>query len=119
MTPTLVFKSRQPYLALGSPGGSKIITTVAQTILNYYIFGMNLNEAVVGPRFHHQWQPDVLYVEQRGFDVNTIQKLISMGHTVKERSPIGEVMALGFSQDGTFITPVADPRRSGGCATGF
>jgi len=119
MTPTIVFKSGRPYLALGSPGGSKIITAVAQAILNYNIFGMSLTEAVTAPRFHHQWQPDILYVEQGGYEVTAIQKLIGMGHTVVERTPYGEVMALSFSHDGVFITPAADPRRSGGYATGY
>lgn len=119
MTPTIVFKGNRPYLALGSPGGSKIITAVTQTILNHSLFGMSLSEAVTAPRFHHQWQPDILYVEQGGFKINAIQKLIGMGHTVTERTPFGEVMALSFSQDGSFITVAADPRRDGGYGTGY
>ena len=119
MTPTIVMKSGRPYMALGSPGGSKIITAVAQTIINYDIFDMNLTEAVTVPRFHHQWMPDQLYLEQGGYDVVTIQKLIGMGHQVSERTPFAEVMALSFSSDGLFLTPAADPRRGGGCATGF
>jgi gamma-glutamyltranspeptidase/glutathione hydrolase len=119
MTPAIVFKSGQPCMALGSPGGSKIITAVAQTILNHYIFDMSLSEAVHAPRFHHQWLPDKLYVEEGGYDIRVIQKLISMGHSVTERTPFGEVMALGFSDDGAFITVVADHRRSGGTAVGY
>ncbi len=119
MTPTIVLKSGKPYMALGSPGGSKIITAVAQTIINYDIFKMNLTESVTSPRFHHQWLPDKLYLEQGGYDVVTIQKLIGMGYEVIERTPYAEVMALVFSDDGLFITPAADPRRGGGCATGY
>jgi gamma-glutamyltranspeptidase/glutathione hydrolase len=119
MTPTIVFKSQQPYMALGSPGGSKIITAVAETILNHYIFGMSMKEAVSAPRFHHQWLSDKLFLEQGGYDIKVIQKLINMGHAVEERPPFGEIMALGFSDDGVFIIPAADPRRGGGCATGY
>jgi gamma-glutamyltranspeptidase/glutathione hydrolase len=119
MTPTIVLKSGQPYMALGSPGGSKIITAVAQVIINHNIFGMNVNEAVRSPRFHHQWMPDILYLEQGHYGIGIIQKLIGMGHNVKERTPYSEVMALGFSDDGIFITPAADPRRGGGSAVGY
>jgi gamma-glutamyltranspeptidase/glutathione hydrolase len=119
MTPTIILKSGQPYMAVGSPGGSKIITAVTQTILNYYLFGMILADAVSAPRFHHQWLPDKLYLEQGGYEINIIQKLIGMGHNTTERSRYSEVMALGFSEDGMFVTPAADPRRGGGCATGY
>jgi gamma-glutamyltranspeptidase/glutathione hydrolase len=119
MTPTLVFKSRQPFMALGSPGGSKIITAVTQAIINYHVFEMTLTESVTSPRFHHQWLPDKLYLEQGGYDIQTVQKLINMGHAVTDRTPYAEVMALGFTDDGGFIIPAADPRRSGGCATGY
>jgi len=119
MTPTIVFKGKIPYLALGSPGGSKVITAVAQTIINYRIFEMPLHEAVSHPRFHHQWRPDTLYLERGGYDPATIEKLTEMGHHVVERSRYGEVTAIGFSEDGRFMTGAADPRRGGGCAAGY
>ncbi len=119
MTPTIVLKGKQPYLALGSPGGSKIITAVAETIINYYIFGMPLHEAVSHPRFHHQWRPDTLYLERGGYDPSAIEKLTAMGHHVVERSPYGEVTAVGFSDDGRFLTGAADPRRGGATAAGY
>ena len=80
---------------------------------------MSLSEAVKAPRFHHQWRPDILHMEQGGYDIGIIQKLISMGHNVKERTAYGEVTALEISEDGLFITPVTDPRRSGGAAVGY
>ena len=113
MTPTIVIKSGRPYLALGSPGGSKIITAVAQIIINYHIYGMTVGEAVAAPRFHHQWLPDLLYMEQGGYDITTIQKLIGMGHNIKERSRYSEVMAVEFSPDGKFFIGAADPRGPG------
>ena len=119
MSPTIILNSRKPYLALGSPGGSKIITAVAQTIINYRIFGMTVSEAISTPRFHHQWRPDKLYLEEGGYDINTIQKLISMGHDIQERSRYSEVMAVGFSPDGQFMTGAADPRQEGGHVAGY
>ncbi len=118
MSPTIIFESGQPYLALGSPGGPKIITAVAQAVLNHRVYKMSLAEAVAFPRFHHQWQPDKVFVEQGGYSIDVIQKLIGMGHNVEEMPQYGEVMVLGFSQGGAFITGVADPRGAG-YAAGF
>jgi len=113
MTPTIVFRGDQPYLALGSPGGSKIITAVTQTIINKRVYNMNLTEAISAPRFHHQWRPDILYVEENGFDPDIIKSLTAMGHTVEARPPYCEVMAVEFSPDGLFMTGVPDPREDG------
>jgi gamma-glutamyltranspeptidase/glutathione hydrolase len=113
MMPTIIFESGQPYMALGSPGGAKIITAMAQTIINHRVYGMTVAEAVSAPRFHHQWLPDKVFLERDGYNINIVQKLISMGHFVEERMPYCEVMALGFSQGGVFITGVADPRGPG------
>jgi gamma-glutamyltranspeptidase/glutathione hydrolase len=113
MSPTIIFKENRPYLALGSPGGSRIITAVAQTIINYNLFGMPLAEAVSAPRFHHQWQPDKLFLERGGYSPDVIRRLADMGHIVEEQAPFCEVMALGFVTDGWFMTGAADPRRAG------
>ncbi len=117
MAPTLVLKNREPYLVLGSPGGSRIITTVAQTILNVVRFGQPLEQAVAQPRAHHQWLPDVLYLEQGKFDINTIQSLIRYGHVVEERSPFGEVHAI-FVNEAGLMSGASDPRGRG-AAGGF
>lgn len=82
MTPTIVLKNGQPFLILGAPGGSRIITGVMQVLLNVLDFGMNIQEAVDAPRFHHQWQPDRLYTE-RGISPDTIAALRARGHTVE------------------------------------
>ncbi len=119
MTPTLVFDKGLPYLALGSPGGPKIITAVAQTIIKYHVFGLPLYEAVASSRFHHQWRPDTLYLERDGYNPATIQRLKNMGHHVIERTPFGEVMVVSFSKNGAFMTGAADPRRGGGHAAGY
>ncbi|MCX6835505.1 MAG: gamma-glutamyltransferase, partial [candidate division Zixibacteria bacterium] len=91
MSPTLVLRDKQPFLILGSAGGSKIITTVAQAIIDITRFGMTPQAAVAAPRFHHQWLPDSLYLEKKGFDAATIQKLLAYGHQVRERTPYGDL----------------------------
>ena len=113
MTPTIILKAGRPYLALGSPGGSRIITAVAQTILNYHVFGMSLPAAVAAPRFHHQWVPDSLFLEQNRYDDRIIERLTDMGHLVGRQKPFAEVMAIGFSDNGTRLSAAADTRREG------
>ena len=112
MSPTIALKNGKPVLALGSPGGSKIITTVAQAFVNYYRFNLNLKQIVNMPRFHHQWLPDTLYLEEGGFDINIKQDLIAKGHNIKERSQYSELMIISINEDGK-ITGAADPRRNG------
>ena len=75
MTPTIVLKNNKPSLIVGTPGGSTIITSVFQTILNIYEFDMNVQDAVNAPRFHHQWLPDVIIIEKNNSD-NTIDSLL-------------------------------------------
>ncbi len=115
MTPTIVLKGKQPYLILGSPGGSKIITSVAQTILNFTRFDQTLGQAVTQPRFHHQWLPDVLYVEEGAYDITVIQTLIRFGHNVQERAPYGDVQAIYIDETG-LMSAVPDPRGAGEAA---
>lgn len=82
MTPTIVAKDGKPFLVLGSPGSSKIITTVANVLMGVITYGMNIQEAVDAPRFHNQWLPDVLYVE-RWFSPDTVGDLQKMGYHVQ------------------------------------
>ncbi|HOP06239.1 MAG TPA: gamma-glutamyltransferase [candidate division Zixibacteria bacterium] len=112
MSPTIVFRSGKPCLVLGSPGGSKIITTVAQTIINIERFGMSLQEAVDQPRYHHQWLPDIVYLEEGKFSIQTKQGLIGMGHVIKERTPFGDVQAIMIRSDGLY-EGASDPRENG------
>ncbi|UTW59810.1 gamma-glutamyltransferase [Kordiimonas sp. SCSIO 12603] len=123
MTPTFLFKDGKPLMATGSPGGSRIITTVLQTILNVMDFGMNAQAATSVPRFHHQWFPDKIYTEA-GFSLDTRRILAKMGHDVSLDPVKGRVGVLGAEQsvmmtpDG-YITGAADPRRPGSHAAGF
>lgn len=89
MTPTIVEKEGKLWMVVGSPGGSAIITAVAQTILNTYEFGMSMQDAVNAPRFHHQWLPDTVTFELEGFPEELKAQLESKGYQVnKGRTPI-------------------------------
>jgi gamma-glutamyltranspeptidase/glutathione hydrolase len=109
MTPTIVFAGGEPWFATGSPGGSRIITSVLQMIVNVIDHGMNLAEASSAPRMHHQWYPDVLQLES-GFSPDTVQLLESFGHTVQDASySMGSLQSVGV-RDGVF-RGASDPRR--------
>jgi len=115
MSPTLVLKDGRPFLILGSAGGSKIITVVAQAIISLTRFDLSLQETVDLARFHHQWLPDQIYVEEERYDVATIQRLIGYGHQVEERTPYGELEMVHIGPTG-LMTGAADPRRCGSVA---
>ena len=87
MAPTLVEKDGQVVLALGSPGGSRIITTVLETALNLIDYGMGLQEAVDAPRFHHQWLPDAVFAEPYAFSPDTQKLLEGMGYKIVVQAP--------------------------------
>ena len=112
MSPTLVLKDGRPFLILGSPGGSKIITTVAEAIIDFVRFGMNIEETAAFPRFHHQWLPDLIYLENGGFSMDVKQTLIRYGHTVEERTPYGDLQIIYIDPLG-LMTAASDPRNRG------
>ncbi|MBE1439797.1 gamma-glutamyltranspeptidase/glutathione hydrolase [Agrobacterium vitis] len=82
MSPTIITRDGKPFMVIGSPGGSRIITITLEAILNVVDFGMNISEAVNAPRIHHQWQPDKVYVEPYALSPDTISKLKDMGYTL-------------------------------------
>jgi gamma-glutamyltranspeptidase/glutathione hydrolase len=92
MTPTIVVRDGKAFLVLGSPGSSKIITTVANVLMGVVDYGMNIQEAVNAPRFHNQWLPDVLNVE-RWFSPDTVQALQKMGYKVQVGLGYGEYVS--------------------------
>lgn len=108
MTPTIVFKDDKPVLVTGSPGGSRIITTVLQVLVNVIDHGMNVADAVSAPRFHHQWQPDMLFLEP-GFSPDTVALLEAKQHTVKTVSTMGSAQSIAV-HDGVSYG-AADPRK--------
>ena len=116
MTPTMVFKDGKPYFATGSPGGSRIITTVLQVILNIIDHDMNVSEASHVPRMHHQWYPEELYIE-KGISHDTQSLLRGKGHRVKYRSAMGSTQTI-MIRDG-YIFGSTDPRRPDGSCVGY
>jgi len=93
MTPTIVEKNGKLFMSVGTPGGSTIITSVLQTILNIHEFNMTMQEAVNAPRFHHQWLPDEISIERKGFSVTTVNELKKLGYIINEKDApiIGKV----------------------------
>jgi len=109
MTPTIVLSDGQPWFATGSPGGSRIITTVLQMVVNVIDHGMNLAGATMAPRVHHQWFPDVLQVES-GISPDTVRLLRERGHDVRDsRASMGSLQSVGI-KDGVF-RGASDTRR--------
>ena len=96
MTPTIVEKDGKLFMVVGTPGGSTIITSVLQTILNVYEYKLSMQEAVNAPRFHHQWLPDLITFEPSTFDNTTIDKLKAKGYLINEKATpiIGKVDAI-------------------------
>ena len=96
MTPTIVEKNGKLFMVLGTPGGSTIITSVLQTILNVSEFKMGMQEAVNAPRFHHQWLPDEVLVEPNKFEKSILENLSKKGYKINEKSSpvIGKVDAI-------------------------
>jgi gamma-glutamyltranspeptidase/glutathione hydrolase len=103
MTPTIVEKEGELYMTLGTPGGSTIITSVLQTIINVHEFGFSMQSAVDAPRFHHQWLPDEIRMEPNSFNIDLIKELEALGYSINlKRSPvIGKVDGVLVIDDGT------------------
>ena len=102
MTPTIVLKNKEPFLILGSPGGSRIITAVLQTILNVTIHNMNIQKAVSAPRVHSQWLPDVIMAESYSIIKDVETSLINKGHKILPYKNVGDVNAILINEDGYF-----------------
>jgi gamma-glutamyltranspeptidase/glutathione hydrolase len=115
MSPTIVLKDGKPVLVTGSPGGSRIISTVLQMIVNVIDYRMDVAAAVAAPRLHHQWLPDEVRVE-RGFSNDVLFELKALGHLVVE--PMGQTSAnsIAVTPSGPFGAP--DPRTRGAAAEG-
>ena len=110
MTPTMILKDGEPFVVLGSPGGSRIITTVLQVVMNIIDHDMNIAEAVHAPRIHHQWLPDQLELEP-GFSPDTVKILELYGQNVKAGRAMGSVQTI-MHKNGYFYG-ISDPRRPG------
>ena len=109
MTPTIVAQNGKLSMVVGTPGGTTIPTSVFQTIMNVYEFGLPLKEAVHQKRFHHQWLPDRIVMEEGGLPEEVVQQLQAKGHAVLNREPIGRVEAIMVLPNGK-LQGVADTR---------
>ena len=115
MTPSLVFKDNKPYIVTGSPGGSRIITTTLQVILNVIEHNMNIAQAVGAPRFHHQWKPDVIRIEQ-GFSNDTLNLLHQRGYKTVLKSSMGSAQSILVTP--SYFYGTADTRKPDALAQG-
>lgn len=118
MTPTIVLKDGRVLLVTGSPGGPRIINTVFQIILNVIDHGLNVQEAVDAPRFHHQWLPDVLLFERHGLVRDVGEALRAKGHTLAERTSMGDAHTI-YVDPGTGMRLGAGDPRQEGSAVGY
>lgn len=119
MSPTIITKGDQPFLITGTPGGSTIITTTLQIIINVIDHQMSLEEAVSAPRFHHQWQPDAIWHGPGGIPDEAKPVLEAMGHrniSLRFRSGIGDANSILYDADTQTIYGMKDPRSDGAAA---
>ena len=116
MTPTIVFHGGKALFATGSPGGSRIITTTLQLIMNVVDFDMNIAAATAAPRFHHQWLPDTLRVEV-GIGGDALDLLTALGHQIEIGNAMGSAQTVMRVDEG--FVGAADPRRTGALAQGY
>lgn len=117
MSPTIVVKDGKTWLVTGSPGGSRIITTVLQMVVNTIDFGMNVAEATNAPRFHHQWLPDELRVE-KGFSPDTLKLLEAKGQKVALKEAMGSTQSIMVGPDG-MLYGASDPRSPDDLTAGY
>ncbi len=116
MAPTLVLKESKPFLATGSPGGSRIITTVLQILMNVIDHDMSIAEATVTPRIHHQWLPDELRIEE-GLSPDTVRLLQGLGHNVMVTNAMGSTQSIMRLPEGLF--GYSDPRKRNALTLGY
>ena len=127
MTPTIVQRDGRPWMIVGTPGGSRIITAVLHTVLNVVDYGMDIQEAVDAPRIHQQWMPETTFVEPRALSPDTQALLVGMGHKLTTPQPENHLAAILIGAPALNAAPVPgkrfygalDPRRNTGLALGY
>lgn len=112
MSPTIVFKDNRPFMSLGTPSGTRIITCVAQTILNRIEHKLNLWDSVTAIRYHHQWYPEEIRIEEPGMSPKVEEQLKNMGYKINKKDLGCKIQAIEVNDDGTLLG-VSDPREEG------
>jgi gamma-glutamyltranspeptidase/glutathione hydrolase len=118
MSPTILAKDGKLFMVTGSPGGRTIINTVLETIVDAVDFGMNAQEAVDAPRFHHQWLPDVISYERFGFSPDTVKELERRGQTLREGGGQGVAQIIIYDAKNDVLEGGNDRRAADGAAVG-
>jgi gamma-glutamyltranspeptidase/glutathione hydrolase len=113
MTPTIVLKDNKPFLAIGSPGGSTIITVVLQVLLNVIEFNMNIKEAIDAPRIHHQWLPDKIDFEKFSIINDVKENLIKLGYVIGDETTLGRAEGIMYDYKNKIFFGATDPRGYG------
>ena len=119
MTPTILLKDGKVFMVTGSPGGSTIITTVLQSIINVVDYGMNIQQAVDAPRFHHQWLPDSVMVDPDYLTPEARAALVAMGYSFHESGPWGADEAILVDPKTGMLHGANDRARPAGLAKGY
>jgi len=115
MSPTILLKDGEPVLALGTPSGTRILTCVTQTILNYVEHELSLYDSITATRYHHQWQPNEIRIEESGLPKKTVRSLMRMGHQLNFKNLGCRVQAI--AKEGSKLHAVSDPRGRGYIST--
>jgi len=118
MTPTIILQDEKPFMVIGSPGGSTIITQVLQTIINVIDFGMNIYDAISVPRIHHQWLPDEIYYENFSLSEDVKKNLIEKGHIIGPVRSLGRMEGILIDTEKNIFYGTSDPRGFG-TASGY
>jgi gamma-glutamyltranspeptidase/glutathione hydrolase len=117
MTPTIVLHNQKPVLALGAPGGTKIISCVAEVLLNYLEYHLPLYESVNAIRLHHQWKPDELLIDAPGPTTGVLDQLRQMGYTAIQVEPDAvDCRVMAVARENGDLLGVSDPRDNGSSA---
>ncbi|MEP6900063.1 MAG: gamma-glutamyltransferase [Rhodanobacter sp.] len=119
MTPTIVLRDGKPFMLTGSPGDGTIISTTTESIINVVDYGMNLQQSINAPRMHHQWYPQVVFIEPGLLTPQSQRTLEAMGHTFKQDEAIGADEAIMIDPKTGLLEGANDPRRPAGLAAGF
>lgn len=116
MTPTIVLKGNQAVLVVGSPGGSTIPTVIIQTVMNFLVFSMDIQEAIDAPKIHHQWLPDITYYEENGLPLDVLENMKLKGHKMGDLRVLGRVEGISIGSGDYKFQGATDPRGYGKAA---